>query len=68
MIGIADKEERELPNSVAAVHWRIICRGNDVANQPQLREGLSPSSEQQQERISEWVDRVLEQGTDWPWD
>ena len=40
--------------------------GEIVANQPQLREGLSPSSEQQLERISKWMNRVLEQRTDWP--
>ena len=44
-------------------------KGEEImANQPQLREGLSPSSEYQQERISKWVNRVLEQRTDWPWD
>ena len=36
---------------------------------PQLREDLQSSSEQyQEEKIAEWVDRVLEQRTDWPWD
>ena len=36
---------------------------------PQLREDLRSSSEQhQEERIAEWVDRILEQRTDWPWD
>ena len=39
-----------------------------VANQPQLRETLSLSSEYQREGIAEWVDRILEQRTDWPWD
>ena len=36
---------------------------------PQLREELHSSSDQYHgERIEEWVDRVLEQRTDWPWD
>ena len=37
-----------------------------VVNQPQLREGLSPSSDDRW--IREWVDRTMEQRTDWPWD
>ena len=41
----------------------------DSVGNPQLREDLRSSSEQyQDERIAEWVDRVLEQRVDWPWD
>ena len=39
-----------------------------MVNLPQLREGSAASSEQQKEEISEWVNRVLKQRADWPWD